>query len=87
MEHGDRTRDDLGKIPQPLLIFRSSIDHVVEPDSCRELLAYVGTSEVEERVLDDCYHVATLDNEAETIFAGSVEFMRQHTRTSVPSDE
>ena len=53
----------------------------------RELQAYVGTSEVEERVLDDCYHVATLDNEAEAIFAGSVEFMRQHTRASVPSDE
>jgi carboxylesterase len=87
VENVDRTRDDLGKITQPLLIFRSSVDHVVEPDSCRELLAYVGTSEVEERVLDDCYHVATLDNEAETIFAGSVEFMRQHTRASVPSDE
>jgi carboxylesterase len=81
VENVDKTRADLGRITSPLLIFRSSIDHVVEPDSCRELLAHVGTSEVEELVLEDCYHVATLDNEAETIFAGSVDFMRRH-RTS-----
>jgi carboxylesterase len=78
VENVTRTRDDLGLVTSPMLIFRSSIDHVVEPDSCRELLARVGTSEVEEQVLEDCYHVATLDNEAETIFAGSVMFMRRH---------
>ncbi len=86
IENVDRTRADLGLISQPLLIFRSSVDHVVEPDSCRELLAHVGTSEVAEHVLENSYHVATLDNEAETIFAGSVDFMRRHSRSTVSSD-
>jgi carboxylesterase len=86
VENVEKTRADLSRITQPLLIFRSSVDHVVEPDSCRELLALVGTDQVEERVLEDCYHVATLDNEAETIFAGSVDFMRHHHRAPVSSD-
>jgi carboxylesterase len=86
VENVDRTRADLGLVTQPILVFRSSVDHVVEPDSCRELLARVGTSEVEERVLEDSYHVATLDNDAETIFAGSVDFMRRHSRSPVPSE-
>jgi carboxylesterase len=85
VENVDRTREDLGRITAPLLIFRSSNDHVVEPDSCRELRARVGTNDVEEHVLEDCYHVATLDNEAETIFAGSVDFMRRHTISTVSS--
>ncbi len=33
---------------------------------------------VEERVLEDSYHVATLDNDAPEIFAGSLDFVRTH---------
>ena len=33
---------------------------------------------VEERVLENSYHVATLDNDAPTIFAGSLDFVRAH---------
>ena len=31
------------------------------------------------RDLPDSYHVAPLDNDAQTIFAGSLEFVRSHS--------
>ncbi|MDT7550023.1 MAG: carboxylesterase [Actinomycetota bacterium] len=71
-------RRDLKRITCPVLAYRSSVDHVVEPISGRVLLAETSSGIVEERVLDNSYHVATLDNDAPTIFEGSVEFVRTH---------
>jgi carboxylesterase len=67
---------DLPRITCPVLVYRSETDHVVEPVSGRELLK--GCVHAEERVLLDSYHVATLDNDAPTIFEGSLEFVRAH---------
>ncbi|HEY0486216.1 MAG TPA: alpha/beta fold hydrolase [Mycobacteriales bacterium] len=71
------TRADLGRITVPVRVYRSAEDHVVEPLSGRLLLEGVASDDVIETVLTDSYHVATLDNDAETIFAGSAEFTRQ----------
>jgi carboxylesterase len=71
-------RRDLHKIQCPVLAYRSSIDHVVEPISGRVLLEGCAGGTIEERILDNSYHVATLDNDAPTIFAGSVDFLRAH---------
>lgn len=71
------TRGDLEKVTQPILVFRSDEDHVVEPDSCAMLLEKVRSTDVREVVLHDSYHVATLDNDAETIFEGSLDFVRR----------
>jgi carboxylesterase len=71
------TRADLGRITAPVRVYRSAEDHVVEPLSGRLLLAGIASDDVTETVLTDSYHVATLDNEAETIFAGSAEFTRK----------
>lgn len=68
---------DLPKVTHPLLVFRSAVDHVVEPLSTEIVLARVSSTDVEERVLQDSYHVATIDNDAPAIFAGSVEFVRR----------
>jgi carboxylesterase len=72
-------RADLPKITQPLLLFRSRDDHVVEPASARLVLSRVSSVDVQEVVLDNSYHVATLDNDAERIFAGSLQFVRRLT--------
>ncbi len=69
-------RRDLGRITCPVLVYRSAEDHLVEPLSGRLLLE--GCTHAEERVLHDSYHVATLDNDAPEIFAGSLEFVRAH---------
>ncbi len=76
------TRTDLAKVTAPILIFRSAVDHVVEPDSCVVLQERVSSTNVREVVLEDSYHVATLDNDAPRIFEGSVEFVRRLTHAS-----
>lgn len=70
------TRTDLAKLTQPVLTFRSRTDHVVEPVSGRLLAEGASSTQVREVILEDSYHVATLDNDAPTIFAGSIDFVR-----------
>lgn len=73
-------RADLGKITAPLLMFRSEDDHVVD-DSSKQLILDGVSSEITEFVsLADSYHVATLDNDAPTIFEQSASFIDAHTR-------
>ena len=68
----------LGDVAQPVLVYRSTTDHVVGPASMRTLLAGVPSGQVTVRDLPDSYHVATLDNDAETIFEGSLKFIKEH---------
>lgn len=70
---------DLKRVTQPLLYFRSENDHVIDPSSAATILHGVSSTEVEERTLDNSYHVATLDNDAERIFAESAEFIARTT--------
>lgn len=66
---------DLPLLRAPVLMFRSREDHVVDDLSGQLLTSRAVNTTVREVVLEDSYHVATLDNDAERIFAGSVEFV------------
>lgn len=70
-------RADLGSVRQPLLLLHSAVDHVVEPENSAIVLNEVGSQDVTEVVLDDSYHVATLDHDAPRIFSDSVEFVHR----------
>jgi carboxylesterase len=70
------TRADLGRITAPVLVFRSVEDHVVEPASAAALLAGIASTDVTEVLLQDSYHVATVDNDAPRIFAESAAWIR-----------
>jgi carboxylesterase len=72
------TRRELPQVTQPVLCFRSAADHLVGPRSVEVLRAHVG-SELTERVCADSYHVATLDNDADMIFADSLGFVQSLT--------
>lgn len=72
-----RIRERLPEVTQPLLVFRSRVDHVVDPSSARIILGTVSSRDLEERVLEDSFHVATLDHDAPEIFSGSVDFVRR----------
>jgi carboxylesterase len=74
------TQDHMGDLTQPVLAYHSSADHVVGPASLEVLRAALPQTQLEVRELTDSYHVATLDNDAETIFTGSLEFVRAHSR-------
>lgn len=75
---------DLHRIACPVLVYRSSVDHVVEPISGRLLRDGLAGGRVEERVLEHSYHVATLDHDAPTIFEGSLAFVHAHAPSTSP---
>jgi carboxylesterase len=70
------TAASLASVTQPLLVFRSTVDHVVGPASMKVLMAALPGAEV--RPLGDSYHVATLDNDAPEIFDGTLSFIQKH---------
>jgi carboxylesterase len=72
-------REDLPKVTQPLLMFRSVTDHVVDPSSAALVRGTVSSRDLTERMLENSYHVATLDNDAPTIFEESAQFVRRVT--------
>lgn len=70
-------RPRLGEVKAPLLLVRSTVDHVVDASSARIILGGVGSADVREELLTDSYHVATLDNDAPHLFAQSLAFIRR----------
>jgi len=66
---------DLSAIEVPLLYFRSDEDHVVDDLSETLILRHVGSHDVTLTRLHESYHVATLDHDAEQIYAESAAFV------------
>jgi carboxylesterase len=73
------TQAGLDKITQPVLVYHSTEDHVVSPASLNVLRAAIPPDRLTVRDCANSYHVATLDNDADAIFAGSLEFVRAHS--------
>jgi carboxylesterase len=78
------TVSDLGKVTAPIRMYRSAEDHVVDPLSAVLLKSGASATTVDEIMLYDSYHVATLDNDAARIFEGSVEFFQSLTPDRTP---
>jgi len=70
---------DFDRITAPVRMYRSVEDHVVDDLSSQLLKKGAASTDVEEILLENSYHVATLDYDAEQIFSGSVEFFQQLT--------
>lgn len=66
------------RISAPILLYRSVEDHVLSPNNS-ELIRSRVHSTLQEIELHRSYHVATLDYEADMIFAGSADFMETHS--------
>jgi len=74
------TQQQLAEVTQPVLVYLSTTDHVVGPASMRVLRAALPPEQLTVRECANSYHVATLDNDADQIFDGSLEFVRAHSR-------
>ncbi|WP_426244155.1 alpha/beta hydrolase [Nocardioides sp. LHG3406-4] len=72
-------RADLATVTAPVLFFKSTEDHVVDPLSLQLIRSGVSSTDFTVRSLDDSYHVATLDNEAEAIYEESAAFIARVT--------
>jgi carboxylesterase len=68
-------RTELPSMRLPLLVFHSPEDHVVPKGNAEYVLGRVGAEQKELILLPNSYHVATLDNDAETIVERTHEFI------------
>ena len=75
-------RRDLSRIVCPALLFSSVTDHVVPPKNQRELFDSIGSTDKTFVELRDSYHVATMDHDKEELFAGTLGFIAEHSRSS-----
>jgi carboxylesterase len=73
------TQRDLRRVTAPVLVYHSKEDHVIGSSSIAVLREALPAGQLEVRECPDSYHVATLDNDAEAIFAGSLDFVRSHS--------
>lgn len=71
-------RANLPKVTQPLLLFRSDDDHVVDATSVSIILDGVSSTVKEFVPLANSFHVATLDHDAALIFERSAAFIAEH---------
>ena len=68
---------DLPEVTQPVLLLRSPQDHVVPASSSALILSRISSRDRTEILLEDSYHVATLDNDAQRIFDESAKFIER----------
>lgn len=67
-------RGDINLVTQPVLLFNSRVDHVVEPSNGDWVAEHIQSRDFTRIILEDSYHVATLDYDAELIFSESLRF-------------
>lgn len=70
------TRRLLPRITAPVRVFRSTVDHVVSDSSIVALRRGLTNAPLQLTALENSYHVATLDNDADEIFRGTTDFIR-----------
>jgi carboxylesterase len=75
----------LPRVTAPVRVFRSTIDHVVSDSSITALRRGLTHAPLELVRLENSYHVATMDNDAEQIFEGSVDFIRSVVGAAGPA--
>ncbi|MFF2505332.1 alpha/beta hydrolase [Streptomyces sp. NPDC058067] len=66
---------ELPQVTQPLVVLHSTQDHVVPPVDSARVLSRVSSTDVTEILLEQSYHVATLDHDADRIFDESYAFI------------
>ena len=70
-------KGNIAKVNQPLLVMRSTEDHVVEASNSQWILDNVASDDLTFIELRNSFHVATLDYDADVIFSESVAFMER----------
>ncbi|WP_175412340.1 carboxylesterase [Streptomyces sp. TRM64462] len=66
---------ELPQVTQPVVLLHSPQDHVVPPADSARILSRISSTDVREILLEQSYHVATLDHDAERIFEESLAFI------------
>ncbi|MEO8032961.1 MAG: alpha/beta fold hydrolase [Acidobacteriota bacterium] len=72
------TRRQLKRVVAPLLIVHSTEDDMASVENASFLASRVGSAEVEQFLLDDTYHVLTLDKRRDDVSARVTDFILRH---------
>lgn len=75
-----KVRNELAAVTMPLLAIHAREDHVVPFDNLALLMSLVKSAIAEQMVVENSYHVLTVDHDRDMIFARIWEFIMQHTR-------
>jgi carboxylesterase len=70
--------ENLGKVHQPQLIFKSKEDHVIPLKNVQFTLDRISSKEKDVIWLENSYHVATMDFDKDLICEKSLEFTKKH---------
>ncbi|MFD8236137.1 alpha/beta hydrolase [Streptomyces sp. NPDC059696] len=68
---------ELPQVTQPVVLLHSPQDHVVPPADSARILSRISSTDVKEVILEQSYHVATLDHDADRIHEESLAFIRR----------
>ena len=71
---------DIANVTQPVLLFRSLTDHVVEASNAQWILDHISSTDKKEVLLENSFHVATLDYDGTIIETMSADFIKSHVR-------
>lgn len=69
-----RVREQLARMPCPVVVIYSEQDHSVSPDNSRALLSSIRCPELAELKLERSFHVATLDYDQPLILERVIDF-------------
>jgi len=72
-----QTNADLDRLTQPLLVLTSRDDHVVEPANSERLMQHAASTDKRQVILENSFHVATMDNDLPLIVSESLAFIRE----------
>ncbi|WP_404407864.1 alpha/beta hydrolase [Jeotgalibacillus malaysiensis] len=72
----DVVKKNLPLVKNPILCFQSTIDHVVPPENTDFILQRVQSDIKLKHVLDNSYHVASMDYDKEKIIRKSLQFIQ-----------
>lgn len=73
----ERLPEDFSALAMPLLVIVSRNDHVIDPGAARALLDASPSAKKRFVLLEDSYHVITVDREAERVRGEVVGFIRE----------
>lgn len=71
------TRDMLPRVTCPALVLVSPEDHVVPPENSNEIIRNIGSVRREMQLLENSYHVATIDHDKELINRSVQRFFKE----------
>lgn len=77
-EFMDIVREGLSKITQPILVMQGKEDHLVHPGNGPYIHEHVSSKKKKLIMLENSYHVVTLDYDREKVFKEALSFIKQN---------